>query len=81
MSQNSPYTASLIEILDGNPENLPSALLDLSQRVIDKTKGEPIPRGVPLDQRYGLLGSLALQGAASVDRGRGSMRCNSGSRS
>jgi len=30
-------------MLDGNPENLPSALLDLSQRFIDKTKGEQIP--------------------------------------
>jgi hypothetical protein len=43
MSQNSPYTASLIETLDGNPKNLPSAFLDLSQRVVDKTNGAQIP--------------------------------------
>jgi hypothetical protein len=42
-SPNSPYTASLIEILDGDPKDLPSAFLDLSQRVVDKTKGEQIP--------------------------------------
>jgi uncharacterized caspase-like protein len=27
----------------GNPKDLPSAFLDLSQRVVDKTKGEQIP--------------------------------------
>jgi Caspase domain len=43
MSQNSPYTASLIETLDGNHKNLPTAFLDLSQRVVDKTNGAQIP--------------------------------------
>jgi hypothetical protein len=43
MSQNSPYTASLIETLDGNHKNLPTAFPDLSQRVVDKTNGAQIP--------------------------------------
>lgn len=43
MSQNSPYTASLIETPDGNHKNLPTAFLDLSQRVADKTNGAQIP--------------------------------------
>jgi hypothetical protein len=43
MSPNSPYTASLIETLNGNIKDLPSAFLDLSQRVVDKTKGAQIP--------------------------------------
>jgi hypothetical protein len=43
MSRNSPYTASLIETLDGNHQNLPAAFLDLSQRVVDKTQGAQIP--------------------------------------
>jgi len=42
-SPNSPYTASLIETLDANHKDLPSAFLDLSQRVVDKTKGAQIP--------------------------------------
>ena len=35
--------ASLIETLDGNHKNLPTAFLDLSQRVVDKTNGAQIP--------------------------------------
>jgi hypothetical protein len=58
MSQNSPYTASLIETLDG----------DLSQRVVDKDQWCADPLGVPLDQCCGLLDALAHHGPASVDR-------------
>jgi WD40 repeat protein/uncharacterized caspase-like protein len=43
LSQNSPYTASLIEALTDNHEDLPSAFLDLSRRVGDKTNGAQIP--------------------------------------
>ncbi len=43
ISPNSPYTASLIETLDAGHKDLPSAFLDLSQRVIDKTNGKQIP--------------------------------------
>jgi hypothetical protein len=43
ISHNSPYTASLIETLDGNHDNLPAAFLELSQRVVEKTNGVQIP--------------------------------------
>jgi WD40 repeat protein/uncharacterized caspase-like protein len=42
-SQNSPYAASLIETLGDNHDDLPSAFLELSKRVGDKTNGAQIP--------------------------------------
>lgn len=43
MSRNSPYAASIIEMLSGSDENLPTAFLRLAQRVGQKTSGQQIP--------------------------------------
>lgn len=42
-SRNSPYAASLIEMLAAPTENLPTAFLELGKRVEQKTGGKQIP--------------------------------------
>lgn len=42
-SRNSPYAASIVEMLSGTEENLPTAFLRLAQRVGKKTNGMQIP--------------------------------------
>lgn len=42
-STNSPYAASVVEMLSGTEETLPLAFLHLSQRVGQKTEGDQIP--------------------------------------
>lgn len=42
-SSSSPYTASLIEMLADQNENLPTAFMKLNQRVGKKTNGSQIP--------------------------------------
>jgi class 3 adenylate cyclase len=43
LSRNSPYAASIVEMLSGADENLPTAFLKLAQRVGKKTNGMQIP--------------------------------------
>jgi hypothetical protein len=43
LSRNSPYAASIVEMLSGTEENLPTAFLRLAQRVGKKTNGKQIP--------------------------------------
>ncbi len=43
ISQNSPYAASLIEMLASTTGNLPTAFMELTQRVEQKTQGKQIP--------------------------------------